>query len=195
MNLNTQKFESNIIKFVLKNRDTPKPFNEIVNGFEQKLKDFDPIKKSFLIKEYFGEGIGKSTSLRMLSEKVMNYNSSSTDEDFRGLYVFLIDNNPFYVGISRGIVKRIHQHVKGKNHNTSSLAFKIAKLQYKFKYNKEFLGTRKELNFESEVEPIKKFLMKQKVAIIPVENDDELVLFEIYCSMQLGTRLNSFQTH
>ena len=87
------------------------------------------------------------------------------------------------------------QHVKGKSHYTSTLAFMIGKKHYELREGKEFNDGRKKLVFETDVEPIKDFLLKQKVAFINIENDDELALFEIYCSLQFGTYLNTFKTH
>ena len=115
--------------------------------------------------------------------------------DFKGLYVFLHEEKPFYVGISKGVIGRMIQHVKGKSHYTSTLAFMIGKKHYELREGKEFNDGRKKLVFETDVEPIKDFLLKQKVAFINIENDDELALFEIYCSLQFGTYLNTFKTH
>ena len=50
-------------------------------------------------------------------------------------------------------------------------------------------------NLESDVEPAKIFLLRQKIAFLPINNDEELCLFEIYCSMKLGTWFNDFETH
>ena len=37
--------------------------------------------------------------------------------------------------------------------------------------------------------------MNQKIAFLPIEDDEELYLFEIYLSMKLNTALNNFKTH
>ncbi len=126
---------------------------------------------------------------------MLNKNKKINSEtDFKGLYIFLHGKNPFYIGISRGVIGRIQQHLKGKNHNTATLAFKIGSQIY-ISENKEKYTTREKLDFKNEIEPVKDFLMKQKIVLIPVNDDDELALFEIYCSIKLETKLNSFKTH
>jgi len=41
----------------------------------------------------------------------------------------------------------------------------------------------------------KEILKKMEISTIKIEDDDELALFEIYCSMKLETVLNTFETH
>src|SRR5688500_17998890 len=43
--------------------------------------------------------------------------------NFQGCYVLIDNGKAFYVGISRGVPKRLVQHVKGHGHNSASLAF------------------------------------------------------------------------
>jgi len=202
--MNEQKIETEIIKSICQERKDNKSFEEIIAGFNKKLLDFNPIKNCFEIEQYFGTGKGKSTSLKLLTKdgrinkdwlREYETKKGNSKTDFKGLYIFIHENIPFYVGISKGVIGRLNQHVKGRNHNTSTLAFKIGRIRYKLIKGFEFTGERKDLNYESEVEPIKEFLMKQRVAFIHIDNDDELTLFEIYCSMKLGTWLNSFETH
>src|SRR4051812_22016234 len=47
-------------------------------------------------------------------------------KDYSGCYVLLDADQPMYVGISRSIVSRLRQHVKGKSHFDASLAYRIA---------------------------------------------------------------------
>lgn len=202
--MNNKRVEKEILKEICQQRKNEKSFEEIIDTFSKKINDFNPLNSCFFIEEYFGKGKGFSTSLKLLlkDERIQNdwlrdykTKKGTIKTDFKGLYVFIHDNIPFYVGISKGVIGRLLQHVKGQNHNTSTLAFNIGKIHYKLTKGVEFKGERKELNYESEVEPVKQFLMKQKVAFIKIDNDDELALFEIYCSMKLETWLNSFETH
>ena len=199
-----QQIENKIISAICQKRQNPKTFKEIIDGFNQKLIDFNPIENCFEIEKYFGEGKGLSTSQELLEKDykistdwLRNYKTKkgNVKTDFKGLYVFVHEKTPFYVGISKGVIGRLNQHVKGRNHNTSTLAFNIGRIRYKLINGVEFTGERKDLNYDSEVEPVKQFLLKQKVAFLNIDNDDELALFEIYCSMQLRTWLNSFETH
>ena len=202
--MDKQKIPPEIIKIIFQGRKDGKSFKNIVEDFEKKLLDFNPIENNFKIDEYFGKGIGKSTSMKLLMEdkivkkewlREYKTKKGNTKIDFKGLYVFIHNNKPFYVGISKGVIGRINQHIKGNNHNTSTLAYKIGLLKYEFENEKKFKGKRKDLNFVNNVEPIKAFLKKQNIAFLPIENDEELVLFEIYCSIKLNTWLNTFETH
>lgn len=134
----------------------------------------------------------------MLENKIIKpdwINENSNKNDFKGLYVFLDGKKPFYIGISKGVIKRILQHVKGTNHNTATLTYKIGLLKFESEEGAKYEGARKDLDFEHYVLPFRNILMKQNVAFIPIESDEELVLFEIFCSMEFKTMLNTFETH
>ena len=47
-------------------------------------------------------------------------------EDFPGCYVMMRGRSPVYVGISRVVVHRLIQHVKGRTHYDASLAYRMA---------------------------------------------------------------------
>lgn len=189
--------KNEIIKEIIENRKISKSFRSIISEFENKFKKFNPTKNSVAIETYFGEGVGKVTALELLLRDgiVKKDWLKENEKDFKGLYVFSHKKNAFYVGISRGVIKRILQHIKGKSHNTSTLAYKIGILKYNNENNKPYNKTRTELNFENYVEPFKEFLSKQNIAFISIENDEELALFEIFCSMKLKTKFNTFETH
>jgi hypothetical protein len=173
-------------------------FEQLVAEFEKKLLNFNPIENCFDIESYFGKGIGKVWAThKLLSDEKINkkwFNNSEIN-DFKGIYVFINNATPFYVGISRCVINRIFQHLRGNNHYTSTLAFNIGKIKYEINNNKKYPGKRKDFDFAKEVEPIKAFLMKQKIAFLPIENDEELYLFEIYMAMKLKTKFNNFKTH
>jgi len=46
--------------------------------------------------------------------------------DFRGCYVFLAGRCPFYVGISKKVIERIRQHLRGRSHFEATLAYRMA---------------------------------------------------------------------
>jgi len=196
--------EKRIVKLITKQRTPLKSFEDIISGFETKFNDLNLSAMSFQIDRYFSKGMGQVTATnellndgRIKEDWLREYETKqgNTKTDFKGLYVFLNGDTPFYVGISKGVIGRIIQHVKGHNHNTSTLAYKIGLLRYKLVEGEDFVGGRKDLDFKSEVEPVKEFLSKQKVAWIQIDNDEEMFLFEVYCSMKLGTVLNDFETH
>lgn len=199
-----KNFEAHLIRTIQKERIFQASFFDLVDKFEEKLSTFDFKRQSILVNDYFNVGKGQKSILKtLIAEKkvdVENCRKYLTKDgnikyDFKGIYFFLLENKPFYVGISKGVIGRICQHIKGKNHNTSSLAFKLGLLRFEYLNKTKHIGTRKQLNFTTEVEPVKKFLQKQRIAWISIDNDDELYLFEIYCSMKFKTILNSFETH
>ena len=200
----TEELEKVILKKICQTRSYPKSIDEIIGNLENKLSEFNPIQNAFDLEPYFGEGKRVETAKKLLLEKDKIKNEwlkpywtkkGKKKIDFKGLYIFIYDSTPFYVGISKGVIGRICQHLKGKSHYTSTLAFKIGLITYEFQNGKQYSGQRKIFDFKTYVEPAKKFLMKQKVSLLHLENIEELALFEIFCSMKLGTWLNDFETH
>ncbi len=196
--------ENQILDTIKQKRICSATFEDLIKGFDKKLADFNPIVNCFEIEKYFGAGNGPSTTIKKLlcDRKIeptwlREYmtKKGKTKNDFKGIYVFIHDKTPIYVGISKGVIGRILQHTKGHSHNTSTLAYNIGLIRYNIINRVEYSGGRKELNFETEVAPVKEFLMKQKIAFLPINNNEELYLFEIYVAMKLQTWLNKFETH
>ena len=113
--------------------------------------------------------------------------------DFRGCYVFVDGTRPFYVGISKKVIERVRQHLRGRTHFEATLAYRMAER-----------GTAKRTRdvnmsdpaFSERFERQKKHLARSQVAFVEVSNPLELYLFEVYAAMALGTGLwNSFETH
>lgn len=130
------------------------------------------------------KGVGKQTILKNLNK----------DSDFPGCYVLLEEKKPIYVGISRSIVQRLSQHVKGTTHLDASLAYRIA--TQNTPHNNQRDVAMADPNFKKEFEKAKSYLNSLKVAFIEIENDLEIYLFEAYCAMQLDTaQWNTFKTH
>ncbi len=118
-------------------------------------------------------------------------------QDFQGCYVFVGDDEkrtPMYVGISRSVVQRLIQHVKGKTHFDASFAYRMAAFNYSHDMSRG--EAMKNDDFLSCFNEAKQLLSSMKVAFVEIDNDLELYLFEVYCSMQLDTaQWNSFKTH
>lgn len=198
------QLEQKILKKIKEKRTFPFTFCELTDTFEDKFSKFNPTVNCFDIAEYFSEGTGQVSA----REKLLANNKIEADwlreyqtkkgkvkTDFSGLYVFINDKTPFYVGISKGVIGRIFQHVKGHSHNTSTLAYNIGLIRHELLIGEKYLGERKEFDFKTKVEPVKLFLLKQKIAFLHIDNPEELALFEIFCSMKLKTILNKFETH
>tara|TARA_R110001592_G_scaffold243783_1_gene504848 strand:+ start:90630 stop:91238 length:609 start_codon:yes stop_codon:yes gene_type:complete len=194
-----------ILKAITQERELDYQFDGLVKGFDEKLKYLTNEEYNFDLKDYFGKGSGVATArTKLVEDKKIRVewlmNKTEGDEsalDFKGLYVFKTqENNPFYVGISRGVINRVNQHIKGNSHRTASLAYKIGlKYHEVVKPGRVHLGERGALDFETYVKPVQELLLNQKVAWVKVENDEELYLFEVYCSLKFKTNLNSFKTH
>ncbi|WP_052293342.1 hypothetical protein [Desulfohalobium retbaense] len=133
----------------------------------------------------FGQkGMGKTTILKRL-------NRSS---DFPGCYVLLEESKPIYVGISRSIVQRLLQHVKGTYHYDASLAYRIASQIVQHGNQRNVAMT--DPDFKNEFEKAKNYIKSLKVAFIQIHNYLEIYMFEAYCAIKLDTaQWNTFKTH
>ncbi|KKL53442.1 hypothetical protein LCGC14_2275410 [marine sediment metagenome] len=128
-------------------------------------------------------GVGPKTILREMKRT----------EDFSACYV-LMDNGPFYVGISRKVVQRLHDHVCGTDHWTASLAHMMAV------DDSGYAGTRRvameDPTYVQAFERAKQKLSEGSVAFVEIDNPVELYLLEVYAAMELDTsKWNSFATH
>ena len=114
--------------------------------------------------------------------------------DFRGCYVFLRRGRPFYVGISKKVIERIRQHLRGRSHFEATLAYRIAE--------RGAVKRRSRAQNMRSSAFMRRFALEQRrlatayVAFVRVQNPLELYLLEVYAAMELRTgRWNSFDTH
>jgi len=190
-----------IIEKILSKRPHQNSFHELIAGFEQKLDEIDFTRAPISVEAYFGVGVGKSGACkrllneRKIYENILSIKEKDSSRYFKGIYFFVHETTPFYVGISRRVLQRIGQHVKGHDINTSSLAYRIAKIRYALQHNAQATETKTKEWFSEYVKDAQRFLLQQKVVFLPIANDEEMYLFEVFCSMKLGTSLNLFETH
>lgn len=191
-----------VLERISQKREYKKQFTDLINEFESKFEAFNPVKNCFEISACFTSGKGDAKKKLLENGLISKHwlrdyetRNGKLKNDFQGLYVFVSGDVPFYVGISRGVIGRIDQHLKGRSHNTSTLAYNIGIIRHELISGKKYTGTRDGFDFVSGVEPAKEFLRKQKIALIHIENTEELYLFEIFCAMKLRCWLNSFETH
>lgn len=153
----------------------------VLPGYMSKIrkKMSSPIRMS----EFSKKGVGKATALKSLK----------LQKDFSGCYVLIEYKRPIYVGISRSVISRLLQHVKGTTHGDATLAYKIANQgQHGLSRN----DAMKTDDFKKKFKTAKERISKMDVAYIKIENDLEVYLFEAYCAMKLDTKeLNTFVTH
>ncbi len=116
------------------------------------------------------------------------------NHDFTGCYLLIESIKPIYVGISRSVVQRLIQHVKGRTHSDASLAYRIASENRLHELQRE--AAMKDPVFRDEFNKAKDYLKSLNVAFIEIQNDVELYLFEVYCALELKTsKWNTFRTH
>src|SRR5579859_4632652 len=114
--------------------------------------------------------------------------------DFSGCYVLIRDGKPFYVGISRGVLKRLRQHGNGSTHFDASLAYRMACEKAPHKMTRD--DAMKDPRFRQAFDQAQALLRGSSVAFVEIENSLELYLFEAYCAMELDTcEWNTFRTH
>lgn len=167
-------------------------FEDLVPIMEAWFKKWNPSKNHLPIKDHFGPGMGDKKALQSLNSKKI----IGAQHDFKGVYVFLKKEEPFYTGISKHVVHRIVQHVKGKSHFTSSLSYRLGAELHLKKEGKKHSGGRAGLDFDVYPKQAKEALFKCDVAMLEVSDDLELILFEIFVAMKLGTlNYNKFKTH
>lgn len=144
---------------------------------------------------YSVERLKASTNASFLSELFNNFPSTYFNQentnDFSGMYVFYHDGIPFYVGISRKVLNRLNQHLKGKSHFSATLAHKLCRKLFPNEVN-----TRKDFHESNikEISRVQDFLLKCSLKVYPVNDPNELYLLEVYTSLELGSTFNDFKT-
>jgi hypothetical protein len=108
--------------------------------------------------------------------------------------VLVREGKAFYVGISRTVVQRLRQHVRGKTHNDASLAYQMATEKTGHKMKRA--DAMQDAAFRAAFDEAKALLRGCSVAFVEIDNPLELYLFEAYCAMKLDTcEWNTFRTH
>jgi predicted GIY-YIG superfamily endonuclease len=136
------------------------------------------------LQEFCMRGIGIKTILQRLGRSC----------DFSGCYVLMDKTKPIYVGISRGVIARLRQHVNGRTHFDASLAYLMACKDVPHTLERgEAMNNDRFLDAFHKAQQLHR---ESSVAFIEISNALELYLFEAYCAMVLDTsEWNSFQTH
>jgi hypothetical protein len=121
--------------------------------------------------------------------------------DFKGCYVMFEKTEPVYVGISKCVISRLIQHVRGNTHFAATLAYRIAKKEFPHKLSRE--EAMKDPTFIDLFTSAKERIKGMHVIFVEIENPLELYIFEPYCAMKFKTatmeckadELNTFETH
>jgi hypothetical protein len=136
------------------------------------------------LSEFAVEGIGVSSLLVRLR----------LSADFSGCYVLLDAGRPNYVGISRGVLQRLRQHVRGTTHFDASLAYRMATARQP--HNQTRSAAMEDAAFHAAFREAQTYLRGLQVAFLEIDNPVELYLFEAFAAMEFDTcDWNTFATH
>jgi hypothetical protein len=138
--------------------------------------------------------------MNWLSQKQIGFkamqDSLGLKSDFAGAYVLIEQGQAFYVGIARGVLKRLSQHVKGLTHSDASLAYRIAKRAYGVEKLCGFTRLQTMNAMQAEFLHAKSRIACMQVATVAIGNPLEKYLFEPFAAFELDTgQWNSFETH
>jgi hypothetical protein len=115
-------------------------------------------------------------------------------QDFSGCYVLLEGEVPKSVGISRKVISRLRQHLRGKTHFDASLAYAVAQRRYPTAGGRSVAMT--DAAFQRAFRDAQVYLRALGVAHVDIENPLELYVFEAYAAMALRTfEWHTFRTH
>jgi hypothetical protein len=164
----------------------PFTFQQLVT--QELPRDMERMRKAmaqaYPMTKFEREGVGVKSILKELG----------IQEDFSGCYVLLEQEKPIYVGISRTVIQRLLQHIKGRTHYDASLAYRVASKNHPHTLPRN--EAMKNSGVKAAFEEAKAYLKSLHVAFVPIKDDIELYLFEVYCAMELKTsKWNSFRTH
>jgi predicted GIY-YIG superfamily endonuclease len=116
------------------------------------------------------------------------------EKDFPGCYLLIDVDTPIYVGISKKVLNRLRQHVRGNTHFDASLAYKMASAEYSHNFTRQ-KAMENEI-FITEFNKAKKMIKGFNVAFVKIENPLVLYFFEPLCAMKFKTgKWNTFETH
>lgn len=116
------------------------------------------------------------------------------EADFQGCYVLSQNERPIYVGISKNVLQRLRQHVRGTTHFDASLAYRIAAQKMPHRNTRSKAMETEE--FKAQFNAAKEYLRSLNVAFVKIINPLALYVFEPYCAMRFNTDVwNTFETH
>jgi len=120
------------------------------------------------------------------------------ENDPMGCYVLIEDGQPVYVGISKHVIQRLMEHVRGGDHLSATLVYRITVARHP--YNGTAANAMQDNAFRMRFDETRHELLNMSVAFVAISNPLELYLFEAYCAMELDTGFdtggwNTFETH
>jgi len=125
---------------------------------------------------------------------------SPTVPEAAGMYLFLEDGQPMYVGQSRNLRQRLANHCRpSSGHNKASFAFNLARRELE-EQGHQLVGSREAIeNLQVFLEPFrdaKKRLDEMEVRYVTCNDPELRTVFEVYAAERLNTKTyNTFETH
>jgi len=117
----------------------------------------------------------------------------------KGIYVFLENGHPIYVGRTNRMKDRIKEHGRpSSTHNSAPFAFNLAKkvaVEKGIDLNKSRVELERDPTFAKLFSEAKERVSKMAVRVIEIEDPVVQTIFEVYASMELKTEFNDFDTH
>jgi hypothetical protein len=136
--------------------------------------------------------------LRMLEECKVIDRRNLSNVPKRGVYVFLENDKPVYVGRTNRMRQRLLEHGRsGAGHNDASFAFKLAKekaqkLGIAKRTRAEFIADEQ---FKSVFSVERDRVASMSIKYIEIVDPVDQYLFELYASEILQTPYNDFENH
>lgn len=162
--------------------------NKVLPGYMEALRTsmVNPLPLAALTRP----GVGLATALRQLE----------LEHDFRGCYVLIDSGRAVYVGISKHVIERLIEHVRGGDHYSATLAYRIAKHERVLPPKTTAATAMQDAEFKAHFLATQKRIIGWHAAFVEIENPLELYLFEPYCAVKLDTGFeaggwNTFETH
>ena len=146
----------------------------------------------------FDEKIDKMPELlEELTEGSLRMRDNLSDIPKRGIYVFYEGKKAIYVGRSNGLRNRIQEHGRpSSDHYSATLAFLMAKEDVEDIPPQITRGElEKRPDFEAAYSKTKKRIREMGVRVVEVKDPIEQSIFEMYASLALKTKYNSFDNH
>lgn len=117
-----------------------------------------------------------------------------------GLYLFLEDGVPMYVGQTRNLRNRLANHCRpSSDHGKASFAFNIARRELE-QQGVQLPGTREQVEalsiFQEPFTRAKERVEAMEVRYIRCDGPELRTVFEVFATERLGTKTyNTFETH
>ena len=160
--------------------------NEVLPGYMSTLRV--KMANSIPMSKFGVKGMGPVALQRQLE----------LHKDPSACYVLMDEGRPIYVGISKGVITRLRDHVLGSDQYVATLAYKMAATKYP--HGVTASEAMRDPEFHLRFLERREYVMSLNTTWVEIANPFELYLFEPYCAMELGTGFdtggwNTFATH